>query len=224
MSADITSPNLPLVRESGGRLISFSLAAGQNKTLTQRGTQYYLNVCTLAINVRARGKNKGAGDYNLIPVGKQIISVDAFDFIDLQNPNSVPVTVSIWVGFDDFVDRTLILANATQPQVLYPTYPVANAAAIVQIRDLSGTQFEDLNGNLWLALFRVCIYVFNLDTGTTTLLYAKGGSGSSPAGGVIYPAPLPIRFDVAGDFDINLGGATINMIVSEVYQAIPATS
>ena len=186
--------------------------------VTFAGDRFYVRVASAEIYVQTV-RAGSVGVANAFSSGQGQPVSGGFETLQISNYNLFPVVALIWIGFNDFINDQLVLDSVTNDSVLYPTYPVPNAATVVQIRDLSGQTFLDLNGKKWNALFRVAILVFNLDTGVTAKLFKVGGSGVSPAGGIIYPAPLPIRFDFSGDFDINLGGAAINMIVSEIYSA-----
>lgn len=149
---------------------------------------------------------------------------NAFQLLELQNNNAYPVAFEIFVGWDAFIDKRLILVNNSSPQVAYPTYPVANAATHVAIDDLSGQAFTDINGNEWYALSRVAICIGNPDSGVTLLLQAEGAAtASGPSVLPIYPQ-TSLRLDISGNYSLDLGGATINAIVSEIYNVIPKLS
>ena len=152
----ITVPKANLGTLSGGRLITIPLAAGATTTLTSRGTEFYFVVATGAVNARARGNVSGAGDFVLYPQeGTGQVTGSEFDFIDLQNPNSYAIAIGIWIGYGGFIDKRLILNNVANPNVAYPTYPVAKAGTVININDLSGQAFTDIDENNWIALSRV---------------------------------------------------------------------
>lgn len=217
MKSTISPTAKPDSLGSGGRIVNLPLAANFTTRVTSRGTKAYLVICTAAINMRPDG-----GDFTSFSQGTGIRTEKPFNLIEIENFNPFPVVISLWIGFDDFLDNRLILANATLQNITYPTQATPTATAI-PIPDLSGSIFKDINGNSWIALFRQAIIVSNLDPATPLLLQkfsAATGSGpavlSCPAGG------LPIAHNSSGDFKITLGGATVNVIVSEIYQAIPA--
>lgn len=209
----------------GGRLLNYALTAAGTPGATQRataqGTQAYFVVATAPVNARPLG-----GDFVTYSQGTGINAQNPFDWVELQNFQPYPIVVSIWVGFDNFIDRRLILANAQTPDVIYPTYPVPNAATFVNIVDLSGGAFKDVNGTQWLALYRKSILIFNLDTGNTYKLggYSPTGADVGKYVAAISPAPLPIRLDIAGNYTYQTGGGNVNAIVSEVYSSILASS
>lgn len=221
----VTAPAAVLPPLSGGRLITIPLAAGANTTLTNRGTQFYFVLCTGSINARARGGKAGGGDFVLYPQEGTGSDVGAeFDFLDLQNPNGYAIAVAVWIGYGGFIDKRLILNNVANPNVVFPTCPVANSLTQININDLSGQAFSDINGNKWIAIARIAILIFNLDTGNSYLLQKAGAStGTGPAVASIPPAPLPLQLQFSGNYTIDNNGANINMIVSEIYSAIPAS-
>jgi hypothetical protein len=225
MSQVPTSPDKPLVRESGGRLIAIPIAAGDTVTLSQRGTEFYLVVCTGSVNIRARGKNAGAGDFNEYPQqGTGNKSSSPFDFIDVQNPNAFAVVLAIWVGFDSYIDRRLILVQQTQYNVVYETSPVTESSTKILIPDISGGTFTDGDGNEWLAISRVALLVSNPDTAATIVLQSGLDPDTVPPfpGFYIYPQ-TSLNIGASGDFSISVGGGDINATVWEIYNAIAAT-
>jgi hypothetical protein len=214
--------DLPVSRESGGRAIAIPINAGDTVPIPQRGTQFYLQISTGTVNIRARAGSAGAGDFSLFTQGTGDKSKNPFDIVEINNPNAFPVVLQIWIGFDDFIDNRLILSNATIPNVTYPTQP-DDTATNIPIPDLSGGPFLDLNGNKWLALFRIAIIISNTSTGTTLLLQKFGSVVANGPAAVIIPAGLVIGHNSSGDFSMSVGGGVIPAIVSEIYQAIQAT-
>lgn len=149
---------------------------------------------------------------------------NAFTQVEFQNPTANAVVVSLFVGWQEFIDRTLIINNVTNPAVVNPTYPTPNTAASIAINDLSGQTFTDINGKKWIAISRVAILVFNTDTAATYLVQLKGAATSSgKAIAAVFPQTA-VRLDVTGDYAMATGGGNINAIVSEIYNAIPSTS
>lgn len=203
-----------------GELTAVPIAAGSSTTVSGQGTSVYLVISTAPCNIRTRG-SKGTSAYSLLTQGTGAKGLE-FDQVDLQNPNSVPIVVQIWTGFAEFIDNRLIIANQSIPQVILPTYPTANAAVSVNFVDKSGSQFADINGKQWIALYRIALIVSNVDNGVTYLLQAAGaGTSSGPAVAAIYPG-TSLNLPVAGDYTINVGGGNINVIASEIYSAIAA--
>jgi hypothetical protein len=213
------------MKNSGGQIFNLPLAAGQTITQPGSGTRAYLVIATAPVNMRARGAAYGTTSYSLFEQGQGISQAgeDAvpFDVVDIQNPNAVPIVISIWIGFSDFIDNRLILANATVQNIANPVYPVANAALNVQIPDLTGGSFFDINGKLWLPLYRIAIEVFNTSNADIYFLQKLGATGLADGSiGAVQPL-TPVRFDVSGDYSI-IQAAAINAIINEIYAAIPA--
>jgi hypothetical protein len=213
--------NAPVVRGSqASQTITVTVAANGSSPVNLQGNQFYVVACNAPVLIQTYSGGS-SGVQNLYGTA-QGTWPQQNDFTNLQitNPNNFACVVRLWVGYDSFRNDQLTLINSAYSQVAYPTYPVANSASTINILDLSGSIFADVNGKQWGALQRVCIQCFNLDSGNTFLLYKQGGSGSSPAVGVIYPAPLPIRFDFSGNYTIS-SGSVLDMIVSEIYLAVP---
>jgi hypothetical protein len=137
------------------------------------------------------------------------------------NEQTFPVVFELHVGFQGFIDNKLIIADTLYPNVVRPTYPTPNAAAIVEIDDISGEAFTDINGGEWYALNRLAIIICNTDNGVTLLLQkADSIVANGPAIAAIQPT-FSLNYPASGDYVLHLGGANINAIVSEIYRAIP---
>ncbi len=204
-----------------GQLTAVPIAVGASTTVAGYGTMAYIVIATAPVNVRTRGP-KGASAYSTLTQGTGIRNT-VFDAVDLQNPNTVPIVVQIWTGVSQFVDNRLIIANQSIPQVVYPTYPKANTAAAVNFVDLSGSQFADINGNLWIALYRVAIICSNIDGGITYLLQKSGSIISNDSAiAAIFPL-TSINLPISGNYTMSVGGANINVIACEIYSAIPSS-
>ena len=211
----VVNPVNPQQNNAAGRQVNLPIAAGQVVRIQSAGNQFYLVVATAPVNIRPDG-----GDFSLYQQGTgSHSSLSDFKSLEVQNPNTVPVVISCWVGFDSFIDNRLIIANTLTPNVAKPTQTTPTATAI-DIPDVSGAIFSDINGNEWVAIQRTAILVFNTDSATTLYLQGAGAStASGPAVGVIY-ALTPVRFDFSGHYSISAGGGTIPAIVSEIYIAV----
>lgn len=184
------------------------------------GTQFYVIVQTGALLIRPSG-----GVFNAYTqgTGLQLEEINAFSLLEIKNENAFPVVFSLFIGFDQYIDNRLILANTGELLVARPTYPVASTAAAVNINDISGAAFQDINGNSFYALSREAIYIFNPDPGVTLLLQLSGSAvANGRAVAVIYPL-TSLRYAAAGNYSLSVGGGNINAIVSELYNALPAT-
>ena len=201
--------------------ISTSVPANSTLNLPASGTQFYLTTTSAPISIRP---DTGIGNLYSQGTGMQLDLVNAFSILEITNDNSFSVSFQLFVGFDQFIDKRLFLLNNQQPQVVYPTYPVSNAANVINIPDLSGQPFADINGNSWLAVSRSAIIVCNTDNGVTLLLQQSGASTSNaPAIAAIYPG-TSLNYPCSGDYTISTGGGNINAIVSEIYSAIASTT
>ena len=207
-----------------GQVTSVPILPGFSTTIAGSGDMVYVVVATAPVNIRTRGSggSKGSSTYATFTQGTGIRG-QPFDNVDLQNPNAVPIVVQVWTGLSAYIDNRLIIANQSIPQVAYPTYPTANAAASVNFNDLSGTGFADINGNLWLALYRVAIVICNVDSGVTFLLQKAGATGpGAPAIAAIYPL-TSLTLPLSGNYRLNVGGANVNVIAHEIYSCIAQT-
>ena len=210
---------IPQAASRATQVLNFVIVSGATIPVTISGSMFYLLAATAQVAIRPRG-----GVFTLYPqgTGQNYRAEDAFPSLEINNPNSFSVVISVVIGWDTFVDNRLILAQAQYPNVAFPTYPTANAAAVVHFVDLSGTAFTDINGGKWYALYRVAIVISNLDTGVTYLLQKAGATGpSSPAVAAIFPA-TSFNEPLSGNYDLNLGGANINVVAHELYASIPA--
>jgi hypothetical protein len=225
MNSAILSGTAPGVKKHGGQQYNFAIPAGKTITQPAFGTRAYLVVATAAVNMRCRGRDYGAGAFSIFAQGTGVGEPNAaeqFDVVDVQNFNAFAVVVSLWVGYADFIDNRLILDATINQAVTYPTQPTPTATNI-PIPDISGSQFVDINGKAWIAISRVAIIISNVSTGTTLLLQQFGSVVANGPAVLASPPGLPIAHNSSGNFCLNVGGATIEAIVSEIYQAIPAT-
>ena len=201
-----------------GQINNLPVKAGASLQVNQNGTNAYLVIATGAVNMRGRTQ-RSAQAYSLFYQGTGIKDTE-FSSIEVQNPNAFDVVISLWVGHAAFDDKRLILNQTATPNVAFSTNPTI-AATNVNIVDKSGGGFTDINGNKWLALYRVLILISNLDAGVVLLVQKTGGTGASAA--ILAVQPLTDRaIPVSGNYTLNNGGGVVNAIVSEIYAAIPA--
>jgi hypothetical protein len=188
--------------------------------ITVPGDRFYVLACSSPVAITPfRAGNAGTQNTFGIGQGREVGS--AFEILTVRNYTTNPIVALIWVGFDDFINNQLIIATNAYSSIAYPTYPVANVATTVLIPDISGKPFVDINGKKWGAISRQAILIFNLSAGTYLLQALSASTGTGPAIAVIPPAPLPLQLQFSGDCAINVGGASVNMVVSEIYYAIP---
>jgi hypothetical protein len=213
------APRSPLAKTS--RIISLVIGAGVTLPLSVTGNTFFLTVCTNELHIRPSG---GIFTPHFQGTGLDLDLENSFTMLEVFNPGDAAVTFEIFVGFDRYIDKRLILQSAQMPQVVFDTYPTASAATSVTFTDLSGgAAFQDINNNSWLPIYRVAILVFNTSTGDTYLLQkADTVTGSGPAIAAIFPQ-TGLNLPIQGDYRIATGSAaTVNVIASEIYAAIPA--
>lgn len=195
------------------------IQAGQQIPVSVSGTQFYFVTATAKLAVQPSGgvfSDYGQGE------GMNLSEENAFSSLQIKNNNSFPVVYDLFVGFQGFIDNKLILTNSLYPVVAKPTYPIASAAPVVDITDVSGSAFTDVNGNEWYALNRVAIVISNTSSGVTLLLQKADSTTSSDEAVIAIFPQTSIRFDLSGNYRLNLGGANIDAIVSELYNVISA--
>lgn len=196
------------------------VAAGQTMPIPCSGTQFYLVTVTAPLKIRPAGgvfATYGQGQ------GLQLSEENAFDQLEVKNETSQPIVFDIFVGFQGFIDNTLIVPLDTNRVIAFPTYPTANAANQVNFVDRSASLITDINGNQWYALYREAIYISNIDGGVTYLLQKSGSVvANGPAVIAIFPL-TSLRLPYSGNYTLSVGGGNINVIASEGYIAIPKT-
>lgn len=186
------------------------------------GDRFYVLATSSQIGISAQNAGGGQGFTNYFGNGQGQSVKSAFQTLIVTNSTASPVVALIWIGFDEFVNDQLVIANSAITNVAFPTQ-TALGAANINITDRSGTQITDINGVSWGAIARICILAFNTDAAATYLLQKYGANtANGPAVGVVFPL-TPIRFDFSGNYCFNVGGAGMNLIVSEIYQCVPLT-
>lgn len=198
------------------------LVQPSSASVAQAGNLFYVLSTSAPLTIQPV-RAGATGSANIFGVAQGSPVNDGFETLSIQNFSLFPIVALIWVGYNSFINDQLTLVNSSYAQVAYPTYsnPALSPAAVVNIPDLSGQPFLDINGKKWGALSRVAILVFNTDSGQTLLLQlATATTGNGNSVGVIYPL-TPVRFDFSGNYRINNGGSNINAVVSEIYNAIP---
>lgn len=209
------------IRAKASQIITNVVGANTTLPLPVTGSSYYVLTASAKVDIRPMSAGSvGIFDTHVTGTGKRVGDVNAFEMLEVKNNNAFPVVFSIFVGWDDYIDKRLIVATDTNPQVAFNTYDTPNSAAIVNITDKSGQTFTDINGGKWYAINRVAILVFNTDGGVS-LLVQKANSvvGNGPAVANVPPLTA-VRLDFSGNYRINLGGANINAIVTEIYNAV----
>lgn len=210
---------LPSVATRTSIFVTNVVQPGKVLPVPVTGTTFYVTVATSKIKIRPRN---GIFNEYMAGTGLDLDLVNAFDLLEVKNENAFPVVFQIFVGFDRFIDKRLILTQTGQGAVAFPTAPTANSVAVINIEDKSGNLFTDINGNDFYALWREEFVIFNLDTGATILVQkADTVVANDLAIGAVYPVTA-IRFPLSGNYRLNVGGGNINAIVHEVYQALPA--
>lgn len=214
-----TSGIFPSARGQTSLTVNNVIPANSGANLAVAGTSFYLLAATAIISIRPTG---GAFNDYYPGTGQVLPDINAFANLDVYNNNNFPVAISLFIGFNGFIDNRVIISSGGVTNVAYPTYPLQVAANVIDIPDKTGQAIVDINGGLWYAVNRVSLTICNADTGVSYLLQKAGATAATdPAFAFIQPN-TSYRESVAGNFRVSTwGGANINAIVNEIYAAIP---
>lgn len=207
----------PVALRRTAQIVNTIIPANSTLPISQAGLGFYIIAASYPVDIRPSG---GSFNAYYTGTGGKADPLNGFSGLEVRNNSNNPITLSLWVGFGDYIDNRLIQVSDLFNTVVYPTYPVASAASNLLIPDLTGQKFTDINGNLWLALNRISILITNFDTANAMPL-----KDSANAVGSIF-ACLPNTsaiLNVSGDYRITLGSTPLNCVVSEIYNAITPT-
>ncbi len=193
------------------------IPANAGVPISVSGSFFYVTVATATIDIRPGG---GAFNPYTPGTGLNVGAGNEFGLLEVKNNNAFPVAFQLFVGFDGFIDNRVIIATGGAQPVGYPTYSVQSSASTINIVDLSGQPFADINGGLWYAVNRISLTVCNADTGVSLLLQKASATSSSDASIAFIQPNTSYREQLVGNFRIRSGGS-INAIVNEIYSAIP---
>lgn len=208
------------VKSRTSQIFTNLIPAGEVLPIPIFGNTFYVVVATASIEIRP---SNGVFNTYETGMGLDLDLTNSFNCLEIKNPNAFSVVFQIFVGFDALIDKRLILNQGGQSQIAFPTYDTPNSLTNVEIVDRSAQVITDIYGNEFYALTRIAIVVFNMDSGVTYLLQKTPSVVSNgPSIGGIYPLTA-IRFEVGGNYCLNVGGGAINAIVHEVYTVLPKT-
>jgi hypothetical protein len=204
----------PVGPNRSSQVITTIIPANGSIPVFQAGKEFYLSLATAAVDIIP---NKGPTSRYTQGTGLIVDDSNLFNQLQVSNPNSFSVVISLFVGFGGYVDNRTTLFNPLISNVIVPTYPTAASLGTVPILDKTGTAIVDINGNNFLALARNGIYVSNIDLASvynicdhaTGLLVALA---VQPQTEIVFPA--------SGDLQISVPAGTVNAIVSEIYSAV----
>ena len=206
---------------------------GQTITLQAGGNTFYLVSANVSVNIRP---DQGVFSAYVQGTGK---NCDFFSYLEVNNPGAQPAVLSLFVGWQDFIDNRLIISAASNSSVVFQTRPnqlIPNDA--IDINDKIGQAFAS-GGKSWLAVARTAVLVFNTDPATVLYLIAKPNDLYTVATTIaVIPPQTALRYDAGGDMALVWSGVApaptkppgwnpalpyFPAIVSEIYQAIPNT-
>ncbi len=184
------------------------------------GDTFYLTLATAAVDIQP---SKSARSTYSQGTGERMKD-NPFTQLQVYNDSPNNVIISIYVGFGEYIDNRVILFDPLVFSVSYPTYPVPNAATVVNITDRSGQAITDQNGNRYLALYRKAIYFSNIDPAQ---VYTLADSGFVVGSVIAIQPTFNIVFEASGNFRVNIPtgpiGAPVNAYISEIYAAVVPT-
>jgi hypothetical protein len=216
--APITEPPKPYALGKTAQVLSTAISAGGSVPYTIEGESFYMVAASAALNIRPAG---GAWNPFVPGTGLKIPGGGMFKFIEVQNPNNYPVSFSLFVGFGEYIDKRLISNSSfyfPTTRICYsPTPPVAGP---INIPDLSGGAFYDLNGVQWLALYRIAAYFDNLDLNDNYIIQNAASSGA--IAGTVFPQTTRTLAS-SGNFSLLNGAGIVNCAVQELYMSIAPT-
>jgi len=198
------------------QIVTTIVPAGKTFPLYQAGNNFYLIVATGVVIIKPNN-----GSQNEYVQGTGLIVDDLNIFASIQITNNTPqdIVLRIFVGFGNYIDNRLIVYDPSvlqSPHSVLSTLPGGN---VVLIPDLSNTAMTGPNGEKFLALNRIALYVSNNDTGVTYNVQNASGSlnlvSVFPLTAIVYP--------VSGDLSIRVPSGGINAIISEVYNVITSS-
>ena len=91
-----------------GQIFHEVIPAGKSKQFNADGTNCYLLAASASVNIRGRTKT-GNQAYSTYSAGTGFKDTE-FTSVDVLNPNSFSVTVSVWIGTSAIDDHRLITA------------------------------------------------------------------------------------------------------------------
>jgi hypothetical protein len=198
-----------------GTVITTSIEPGVEFNLPNAGSNFYFVLATAPLAACPSG-----GTWNTYSqgTGLQADAQNFFDSLRLRNDTANAIVFSLFIGFGGYIDNRFIEVGGLIQGVLYSTYDGLTAPLNdLLIPDLSGTEIVDLNGNVWLAVQRTALDIFNADSGAAILL--KNSANNRNVANVTPLSGLSLTM-VSGDFRIKPPSANINGLVSEIYAAV----
>jgi hypothetical protein len=103
-------------------------AAGYSITIPCLGSSFYVSAISptsLAVQVQPTGGDLGTYE---LGQGQDYNREGGFSSITVTNPNSVPITFTLVIGFPDFIDKRLVIIGGTTINIEdSPTTPVGTA-------------------------------------------------------------------------------------------------
>lgn len=194
------------------QIVTTLIPANGTFPIFQAGTRFYIVLATGSLFVKP---NSGSEAGYSQGTGLEVDKNNAFKQIQIRNPNSFNVILQIFVGFGSYIDNRLIVTDPNVTTIAFPTSPVVNTSSNILIPDLSGNAISGPNGEAFLALNRVAIYIANVDLASTYSIKNTLGTATflsvQPKTNAVFPAQ--------GNYSFS-GGGTINATVCELYNVV----
>ena len=199
------------------QIVNTIIAAGQTLPLSQAGQGFYVIACNGAVSIRP---SNGTFNSYYVGTGARTDPLNSFSMLEIANNNAFSITLSLWVGFGEYVDNRNVQITDLFYPVVFPTYPKASALTNLLLPDLSGSAITDINGTVWLALNRLTLQITNFDTVNSMPI----GDTANTAGAILACLPnTSLILAISGNYRITLGSTALNCLVSETYNCIRPT-
>ncbi len=213
MKANIVAPGGIPNRTS--QIVTSIVPASGWLSVNQAGSKFYLVVATAELAIKP---NNGSENKYVQGTGIACEELNYFANLQIRNPNPFPVIFQLFVGFGDYIDNRLIVYDPTVIQAPYSTSGIPNVANEILIPDLSGQAILGVNGEQYLALNRIAVYVSNVDNGDAYDIFNTDQDKTlltvQPLTNVVYPAN--------GAMSMKIPSGNINATVSEIYNVLRA--
>lgn len=198
------------------QIVTTILAANTTFPVFQTGAEFYLIVATGLVYIKP---NNGSEAQYVQGTGLKVDENNIFKSLQIRNDNAFPVVMQMFVGFGGYIDNRLIVYDPSVIQAPYSTSGTVNTANQILIPDLSGQAIVGMNGEHFLALNRVSVYISNASPADAYDLFNTAQTKS-----IITVQPLTsIVFPANGNFSMKVPSGNINAIVSEIYNVIRPT-
>lgn len=195
------------------QIVTSVIPANGFLSIFQAGARFYLIVATGVLSIKP--SNGSENDY-VQGTGLSPEETNYFANIQIRNHTAKPIVFQIFVGFGNYIDNRLIVYDPSVIQAPHSVLSTLPGGNTVLIPDLSNTAMVGPNGEAFLALNRIALYVSNNDSGVTYNVQNSAGTKNLVS---VFPLTA-IGYPISGDLSIRVPSGGINAIISEIYNVI----